>query len=265
MNIRHAVIPAAGNGTRMYPATRVIPKPLITVVDRPLIQYVVEEAVLAGATDIVLVVDDRPGDPVLTHFTSDPPLPGLENVNFTSVVQPEPHGLGDSVLRAEEAIGGEPFFCLLSDMFPRPGRSLLPRIAAAFDGTTTVALRPVPRDYFFRYGIIAPGQITGDIVDLVAAHEKPGSAARSNLGLVGRYAFAPSIFEDLAAIQPGHGGELQLTDALDRHAQRIGARGVVMGDDLFDVGHPSGLVEATAAMATSRAEEDEQLVQELTG
>jgi UTP-glucose-1-phosphate uridylyltransferase len=91
-----AVIPCAGTGSRMRPATRVVPKPLIPVVDRPVIQYVVEEAVAAGVTDVILVVDERPGNPVLAHFVDGDPVPGLEAIGFSAVIQSEPHGLGDA-------------------------------------------------------------------------------------------------------------------------------------------------------------------------
>lgn len=254
MSVRFAVIPCAGAGTRMRPATRVVPKPLIPVVDRPLIQYVVEEAVSAGVTDVVLVVDERPGNPVLTHFTEGPPVPGLDDVRFVSVVQPEPLGLGDAILHAAGAVGDEPFLCLLSDMFPRPGREFSHALTSLYEGKTVVALRPVPREYFFRYGIADIGRVRGNVVDVVGAVEKPGASAPSNLGLIGRYVLTPEIFGDLAALEPGREGEIQLTDALDRVAHHSGATGLVVGDDLFDVGHPAGLIEATAAVGLARAD-----------
>ena len=248
-----AVIPSAGIGSRMQPATRVIPKPLIPVVDRPVIQYVVEGAVTAGIDEFVLVVDDRPGDPVLTHFTGGDPIPGLEGVQFHSVVQSEPRGLGDAVLRARDAVGERPFACLLSDMFPRPGREFTPRLVELFDGRATMALRRVSAECFDRYGIVTIGEnLTGDVVDVESAIEKPGSAAPSDLAIMGRYVFGPGIFADLAALTPGKGGEIQLTDAIDRAARRDGAVGLIVGDDLLDVGRPAGLLEATAAVGLSR-------------
>lgn len=251
--VKVAVIPCAGSGTRMRPATRVVPKPLIPVVDRPVIQYVVEEAVASGITEVVLVIDERPGDPVLSHFVDGDPVPGLEHVAFRSVVQEEPRGLGDAVLRARAAVGDRPFVCLLSDMFPRPGKSFTPRLVSLFDGRPVVAVRRVSPDYFARYGIVAIGEnLTGDVVEIEAAVEKPGAAAPSDLGLVGRYVFTPEVFTDLAGLDPGHGGELQLTDALDRAARRGGAVGLIVGDDLLDIGRPAGLLEATAVVGLSR-------------
>lgn len=254
VQIEVAVIPCAGAGTRMRPATRVVPKPLIPVVDRPVIQYVVEEAVAAGATEIVLVVDERPGNPVLTHFTDHPPVPGLEAVTFRSVIQPEPKGLGDAVLRARDAVGDRPFLCLVSDMFPRPGRSSTGRLAEIADGGAAIALRRVPPEFYDRYGMVAIGEnVTGDVVEIESAVEKPGAGAPSDLGIVGRYAFPPEVFALLADLPPGYGGELQLTDAIDRIARSDRAvLGLIVGDDLLDIGRPAGLLEATAVVGLSR-------------
>lgn len=253
MNVDVAVIPCAGAGTRMRPATRVVPKPLIPVIDRPVIQYVVEEAVEAGIVEIVLVVDQRPGDPVLSHFTVGEPISGLEGVTFTKVIQDAPRGLGDAVLCARHAVGDRPFLCMLSDMFPRPDRSYTPRLLAAFAGRAVLAVQEMPDEYLSRWGfVVTAGQRRDGIVEVIGAVEKPGADAPSNLGLPGRYIFTPEIFELLAAQEPGHGGEIQLTDAIDTLAHRDGASGVIVGDDLFDTGIPAGLLEATAAVGLAR-------------
>lgn len=239
----------------MRPATRVVAKPMIPVVDRPVIQYVVEEAVEAGITEVILVVDERPGNPVLSHFTEGPAMAGLEQVSFVAVTQSQPMGLGDAVLTARSAVGDRPFMCLLSDMFPRPGRSFSGRLASQFDGRLVLAVRRVPPDFFDRYGIVTPaGEAQDGVLEVAAAVEKPGAGAASDLAIVGRYVFSPEIFDDLEAIPAGHGGEIQLTDAIDRAARRSGARAVIVGDDLLDVGMPSGLLEATAAVGLSRPE-----------
>ncbi len=259
VNIDVAVIPCAGAGTRMRPATRIVPKPLIPVIDRPVIQYVAEEAVSAGITEIVLVVDERPGDPVMSHFTDGEPVPGLEDITFTRAVQDAPRGLGDAVLCAAEAVGDRPFLCMLSDMFPRPGRSYAHRLVEAFDGRTVLAVQPMPDEYFVRWGFVATGGDPADgIVEVTGAVEKPGPDAPSNLGLPGRYVFTSEIFELLSSQEPGHGGEIQLTDAIDALARRDQAVGVVVGDDLFDTGIPAGLLEATAAVGLSRPDLAEQ-------
>lgn len=259
MNVDVAVIPCAGAGTRMRPATRIVPKPLIPVIDRPVIQYVVEEAVSAGITEIVLVVDERPGDPVMSHFTNGEPVPGLEDITFTRAIQDAPRGLGDAVLCAAEAVGNRPFLCMLSDMFPRPGRSYARRLVEAYDGRTVLAVQPMPDEYLVRWGFVAiEGAAGNEIVEVTGAVEKPGADAPSNLGLPGRYVFTPKIFELLASQEPGHGGEIQLTDAIDALAKTAGATGVIVGDDLFDTGIPAGVLEATAAVGLSRPDLAEQ-------
>jgi len=253
VNVDVAVIPCAGAGTRMRPATKVVPKPLIPVIDRPVIQYVVEEAVDAGITEIILVVDERPGDPVMSHFESGDPVAGLENVTFTRVVQDSPRGLGDAVLCAAGAVAGRPFLCMLSDMFPRPGRSYARRLIDAFDGRTVLAVQPMPEEYLTRWGFVATeGDADDGVVEVSGAVEKPGSDAPSNLGLPGRYVFTPEIFDLLSSQKPGHGGEIQLTDAINELARHDGAVGVIVGDDLFDTGIPAGVLEATAAVGLAR-------------
>ncbi len=264
MNVDVAVIPCAGAGTRMRPATRIVPKPLLPVIDRPVIQYVVEEAVDVGITEIVLVVDERPGDPVISHFIDGEAVPGLEDVAFTRVVQSEPRGLGHAVLCAAEAVADRPFLCMLSDMFPRPGRSYTHRLIDAFHSRTVLAVQPMPEEYLLRWGFVATGdELSGGTIEVTGAVEKPGPNAPSNLGLPGRYVFTPEIFDFLASQRSGHGGEIQLTDAIDLLARRDGAIGVVVGDDLFDTGIPSGLLEATAAVGLSRPDLKNQFRQTL--
>lgn len=247
-----AVIPCAGAGTRMRPATRSVPKPLIPVIDRPVVQYVVEEAVAAGIGEIVLVVDDRPGDPVVGHFSDGEPIPGLEHVTVVRVVQARPQGLGHAILCAAEAVGDRPFLTLLSDMFPRPGRSFTNRLVSAFDGRATVAVRQVSPDYFDRYGIVAVAEQAGEVRTVLGAVEKPGADAPSDLGIVGRYVFPAAVFTTLSEQEPGHGGELQLTDAIDALARGHGAQALVVDDVLLDIGEPAGLLEATAVVGLSR-------------
>lgn len=253
MRVDVAVIPCAGAGTRMRPATRIVPKPLIPVVDRPVIQYVVEEAVAAGITEVILVVDDRPGDLVMTHFTSGDPIPGLEHVTFTRATQPNPHGLGHAVLCAADAVGDRPFLCMLSDMFPRPGRSYAQRLVDAFDGRTVLAVQSMAEEFFTRWGFVfTAGDPVDGMVEVLGAIEKPGPNAPSNFGLPGRYVFTASVFDYLRAQDPGHGGEIQLTDAIDALARAEGASGLIVDDALFDTGVPAGVLEATAVVGLSR-------------
>jgi UTP--glucose-1-phosphate uridylyltransferase len=245
-----AVIPCAGAGTRMRPATRSVPKPLLPVIDRPVIQYIVEEAIAAGIGEVILVVDERPGNPVLAHFLEEPRIEGTEHVTFVAVDQREQRGLGDAVLQAASAVGDRPFLCMVSDRFPVPGQWFAERMVAAYDGRPVVAVERVGQDLADRYGFVVVGDAGGDgLVDVIGAIEKPGIGnAPSDLALSGRYVFPPSVFEDLAGVEPGHGGEIQLTDAIDAAARRSGAIGVRVEHVLLDIGMPAGLLEATAAV-----------------
>ena len=247
-----AVIPAAGRGTRMRPASRVVPKALITVVDRPAIQYAVEEAARAGAKEAILVVDLDVGHLVAQHFHVEGPLPTLEDVRVRPVVQEEPLGLGHAVHEAAEMVGDRPFFCLLSDNIVRPGRDVLADMAAGSrDGEVSVmCLREYSDEYLDKYGFVIPrSEIDGSYLDLGGAVEKPGKDnAPSRLGLVGRYLFTPEVFSVLEKTSPGVGGEIQLTDAIDELGRQGRLRGYVAGEDLLDVGSPRGLFEASQVL-----------------
>ena len=252
MRVDVAVIPAAGKGTRMRPATNVVPKALITVVDRPSIQWVVEEAAAAGAREVILVVDPWAGDMVERHFSAQGVLPGLDGVTVKAVIQEEAKGLGHAVAVAEPAVGDRPFFCLLADDLVRPGEPVLPSLAAATDGDASVlCLRTLPDELLASKGVVAVREdLGGGVVDVAAAVEKPGvDAAPSNLGIQGRYLFAPEVFVLLENAEPGHGGEIQLTDAINQLAADGRCRGFVAETELLDVGNPPAYLEATAVLA----------------
>ena len=255
-----AVIPAAGRGTRMRPATRVVPKALITVVDRPAIQFAVEEAARAGAREAVIVIDQDAGQLVHDHFEVEGALPGLEEVEVRSVIQEEPLGLGHAVAVAREAVADRPFFCLLADNIVRPGHDVLADLAAASEGgsTSVVCLRELTDEFLSRYGVVEPaGELVDGVIDLRGAIEKPGREnAPSRLGLIGRYLFTPDVFDLLDGQEPGHGGEIQLTDSIDSLGRKGRLRGSVADADLLDVGNPEGLFDATVALAPSIVGED---------
>ncbi len=234
----------------MQPATRTVPKPLISVLEKPVVQYVVEEAVEAGITEVIFVVGDD--ERVLDHFVGDSEVPGLEGISFTAVRQPEPLGLGHAVLCAKEAVGDRPFLVQLSDMFPVPGNSFTHRMTESERGT--VAVQHVDGALLDRYGVIATGQWRAeDVVAMTGAVEKPGAAdAPSDLGIVGRYTFPSRIFEVLAELPPGHGGEIQLTDAIDVLAKEGGLDALVVEHALLDTGVPLGLAEATVSVGLRR-------------
>ena len=252
MNIDVAVIPAAGRGIRMRPATRVVPKALLTVVDRPAIQYAVEEAARAGAKEAIVVVDFDTGHLVAEHFSLEGSLPGLDEIQLRPVIQEEPLGLGHAVSEVAEMVGHQPFFCLLADNIVRPGHDVLPALAAGSSGgvASVVCLRELSDEFLSRYGVVVPAsEVKNGYLELAGAVEKPGvENAPSRLGLVGRYLFTPQIFEILKNTAPGRGGEIQLTDAIDELGRRNSLRGYVAGDDLLDVGTPLGLLEASVEL-----------------
>jgi len=217
VSIDVAVIPAAGRGMRMRPATRVVPKALLTVVDRPAIQYAVEEAARAGAKEAVVVVDLDAGHLVAQHFSLDGALPGLE---------------------------------------VRPGRDVLESLGSGSrEGAVSVmCLRELNDEFLSRYGVVIPdSDVVDGYLDLAGAVEKPGvAAAPSRYGLVGRYVFTPEVFSILEKTLPGVGGEIQLTDAIHELGQRGRLRGFVAGEDLLDVGTPQGLLRASYELGLDR-------------
>lgn len=240
----------------MRPATRVVPKALIPVVDRPSVQYAAEEAARAGAREVILIVDPGVGELVEQHFSIEDPLAGLENLKVTAVVQEEPRGLGDAVLIAREAVSDRPFFCLLADNIPRPGGDVLPSMASAFTDQSIVCLRRLTPAFLERYGVIVPGERRGDsLVQVLGAVEKPGAVnAPSDLGLIGRYLFTADIFSILEKLPPGVGGEVQLTDAIAELGETGRCWGFVADGDLLDVGTPIGLLEASMVLGLSHAD-----------
>ena len=239
----------------MRPATRVVPKALLTVVDRPAIQYVVEEAAAAGASEVILVLDPDVVDWVERHFSIEGPLPGLEDIKISTVAQNEPLGLGHAVNVAAGLVGDRPFFCLLSDRIVRPGKEVLSSLAAGSSAgsVSVVYLRSTDDDEVLAtHGVAVPAsELDGSYLDLKGAVEKPGRAASpSNFVFDGRYVFTPEVFSVLDEVEPGVGGEIQLTDAINVLGDRGRLRGFVADHDLLDVGTPKGLVEASSVLGS---------------
>lgn len=259
MKVEVAVIPAAGRGTRMRPATNAIPKALLTVVDRPSIQWVVEEAVRAGVTDVIVVVDPDTGSMIERHFAD---LPDTEGANVRSVVQYEARGLGDAVLRSREAVGDRPFFVLTADDLIRPRESILDRLASfSGNGHSVVCVRELPDEVLSSKGVIAPGSTVGrSVVAVSGAVEKPAPArAPSRLCIQGRYLFMPEVFKQLEGVGPGYGGEIQLTDAIDALARQGRCRAYVTDVEILDVGNPGGFLNANFVLAAASREYGEGL------
>ena len=249
--VRKAVIPAAGLGTRFLPATKAIPKEMLPVVDKPAIQYVVEEAVRAGLTD-VLTITGRNKAALEDHFDRHWELEqalekkgdelrlrrvhksaNLGEVHF--VRQGEPRGLGHAVLCARSHVGNEPFAVLLGDDLIDEQEHLLERMieAQGKHGGSVIALMEVPEDQIHLYGCAAVTAIDGedeDVVRVTDLVEKPAvGEAPSNLAIIGRYVLDPSIFGILDHTEPGRGNEIQLTDALKEAAGVQGDGGGVLG------------------------------------
>lgn len=260
MQIRKAVIPAAGFGTRMLPAAKAVPKELLPVLDRPTIQYVVEEAAAAGIEDVLLVTS-RDKKAVEDHFDRMPELEArlekgkkqallesvlelAEKVKVHAVRQPEQKGLGDAVNQARRHVGDEPFICMLGDtIFSTISGAASPAAALVEAhqrlGTSVIALEEVPAEKVSRYGIVGGTMVGDGVIRIDRLVEKPSpEAAPSRLAIAARYLLTPAVFSCLAETQPGQGGEIQLTDALQRLLQRETIHGVVVKAQRHDIGNP---------------------------
>ena len=253
-----ALIPAAGLGTRFMPATKAMPKEMVPIVDRPVIQYVVEEAVSAGITDILLVIS-RGKRLIEEHFDRAP------GVNIHYVWQHEQLGLGHAVLCGRHHIGGEPFALLLGDtlMHPRNGVTATQRLLALHQKTKTsvIALERVAREQLHKYGVAdaQPLAAHGDmrppeenfeyrITDLV---EKPEPAnAPSDLAVASRYILTPDIFDLIENTPPGKNGEIQITDAIRRQTP---VHGCLVDSERLDIGNPLGFIKANLRLAMEDA------------
>jgi UTP--glucose-1-phosphate uridylyltransferase len=269
--VRKAVIPAAGLGTRFLPATKAQPKEMLPLVDKPAIQYVVEEAVACGITDL-LVITGRGKRSLEDHFDRSFELEYYleqggkvaelaemrriaEMADIHYVRQGEPRGLGHAVLVAAEHVGNSPFAVLLGDDIMHPNAGILSGMLTAFEhyGHSIVALKEVPPADISSYGCAAVTPLEGNVVKIEDLVEKPSAAeAPSNLAVMGRYVFGPSIFEVLAATQPGRGGEIQLTDAIKTLAEQEPVYGWTFRDGRFDVGNKLDYLIATVELALER-------------
>lgn len=227
-----ALIPAAGLGSRFLPATKAQPKEMLLVVDRPVIQYVVEEGL--AAADEVVIINSRDKKSIEEHFTPNPALEAelrsrgkdnyadkvahAGNLNVSYVYQDEPLGLGHAVHCAAEATGNEPFFVLLGDVIVPDNQMLIKmkEVSDAHNGTSVIAVLPVAEDQVDRFGVIDGVEVSEGVWKVNSLVEKPAvEDAPSNLAVFGRYLLTPRVMELLADAKPGAGNEIQLTDALD--------------------------------------------------
>lgn len=284
--IRKAIIPAAGLGTRFLPATKAQPKEMLPIVDKPAIQYIVEEAIASGVEDIIIVTG-RNKRAIEDHFDKSVELETMleeagkldlleivknigEMADIHYIRQKRPLGLGHAVLCARKFVGNEPFAVLLGDDIIYSQVPALKQMAEMYEkyGTSVVAVQEVPERDVNRYGIVDPdGPVPGTphcyIRDLV---EKPDVAqAPSRLAVIGRYIIEPEIFEILERCEPGRGGEIQLTDALrvlNTYKPMIAHKLV---GRRYDIGDKFGYIEATVEFALMREELREQMLAYLRG
>jgi UTP--glucose-1-phosphate uridylyltransferase len=270
-SVRKAVIPAAGMGTRFLPATKAVPKEMLPLVDKPAIQYVVEEAVSAGITDILIITGRGKRDiedhfdraieleELLSHSGKNQELgamraiAGLAQIHF--VRQGEPRGLGHAVGMARQHVGGEPFAVLLPDDIIHPKSGILAGMLVAHErtGQSVLCLKQVDRREVSLYGcasVEAAGESLVEVHDLV---EKPSpDEAPSDLGVMGRYVLTPAIFDSIVETKPGRGGEIQLTDAIKGLLATEKVFGYTFRDGRFDVGNKIDFLKATVHFALER-------------
>lgn len=271
MPIRKAVLPVAGLGTRMLPASKVIPKEMLPLVDKPILQYIVEEAVTAGVEEIVFVIS-RTKHSIEDHFDVFPELElvleqkgklnELEELRrmqtmatYTSVLQTEPRGLGHAILCAKELVGNEPFIVMLGDDLIAPETPCLPRMIEIYEqySSSVLCLFPSPPELVSSYGIVAAEDIGPDITRVTHIVEKPSlEDAPSNLAVVGRYVLTPDIFKLLEGIPPSKGGEIQEADAIEMQAQSGHCYGLRFTGLRYDTGNPLGLLTTSLAYGLKR-------------
>jgi UTP--glucose-1-phosphate uridylyltransferase len=271
MKINKAVIPAAGLGTRFLPATKAQPKEMLPIVDKPTIQYVIEEAAEAGIEDI-LIITGRNKRAIEDHFDRSIELEIMlkekgkddelnkiiqisELANIFYIRQKEPLGLGHAVLCARQFVGNEPFAVLLGDDVIEARVPCIGQMAEVYTqkGETVLGVQQVGWDNVHKYGIVDCGGASGPLVRVNQLTEKPSrSEAKSDLAVLGRYIIDPEIFAILEATAPGSGGEIQLTDALNVLAAKQPVWAYTFEGRRYDVGDRLGFLEATIEFALRR-------------
>ena len=272
--LKKAVFPVAGFGSRFLPVTKASPKEMMPVVDKPLIQYAVEEAAAAGITDMIFVTGrhkraiedhfdkayeletelERKGKDALLAQVREV-LP--EGVRCIYIRQPEPLGLGHAVLCAQPVIGDDPFAVLLADDLMDSNPPALARMAQIFESEncSLLGVEEVPRDQTESYGIVTVDKMVGDSARIHSIVEKPKPAnAPSNLAVIGRYVLTGRIFDLLSKVTPGAGGEIQLTDAISALLKEDKALAVRLPGRRFDCGSKLGYLQATVELGLRHPE-----------
>lgn len=271
MRIRKAVLPVAGLGTRVLPASKVIPKEMLPLVDTPTLQYIVEEAVSAGIEEIIFVTS-RSKRSIEDHFDAFPELEALlekkgkrreleelhrieKMAEYVTVRQPQPLGLGHAVLCAKNLVGDEPFVVMLGDDLVAPETPCLPRMIELHEqyGGSVLSLFVPPPEQISAFGVASVEDLGNDAVKVNFLVEKPKrEEAPSDLAVAGRYVLTPDIFALLEETGPGAGGEIQLTDALQMQAADGRCYGLRFNGVRYDTGTPLGFLTTSIAYALKR-------------
>jgi UTP--glucose-1-phosphate uridylyltransferase len=267
--IRKAVIPVAGMGTRFLPATKAIPKEMLTIVDRPTIQYIVEEVVASGIDEVILITSEGKSA-IENHFDYDFRLDTILKqknkralrdelskisslIDIVSVRQKEPLGLGHAIWMARNVIGNEPFLVLLGDDLVRSGKPCCRQMIDLYNqvSESIVAIQRVPMDQTYQYGIIEGEETEIDRTFKVKRMvEKPApGTSNSDMAIIGRYLLMPEIFDFLSKTTPGHGGEIQLTDALLALSNKRGMYAYEFEGKRYDAGDKLGYLKAIVDIA----------------
>lgn len=271
MTIKKAIFPVGGLGTRFLPATKAMPKEMLPVVDKPLIQYAVEEAVAAGIEQFIFVTG-RNKTAIEDHFDHSTELEAVliekdkanalelvrrmlrEPGSVSYVRQQEPAGLGHAVWCARHLVGAEPVAVLLADDLIL-GAPAMAEMTSAYTGGNMVALMDVPASDTGAYGIITPGSKQGNLTEITGIVEKPSpDKAPSSKAVVGRYILEPKIFDELGKGRRGAGGEIQLTDALAARIGHAPFHGLNFSGERFDCGSKIGFLKANIAFGLARDE-----------
>jgi UTP--glucose-1-phosphate uridylyltransferase len=272
--VRKAIITAAGLGTRFLPATKAMPKEMLPLVDKPAIQYSVEEAIASGIEEVIMVtgggkraiVDHFDRSLELEHYLHErgrTDLLGIlsqvdaigDKVGITYIQQREPRGLGHAIWTARRLIGNEPCAALLPDDVILGGEPCLRQLIKAYEetGATVLAARRVPKDQVSRYGIIATGSSRGPLHEVTDVVEKPApDQAPSDLASLGRYVLLPAVFDELGRTEPGAGNEIQLVDAIRRTLPNSRVVALEFEGDYYDLGTVAGYLKANLALAMTR-------------
>lgn len=278
VTIRKAIIPAAGLGTRFLPATKAMPKEMLPILDKPTIQYIVEEAARAGIEDIIIVTGKHKRA-IEDHFDTQKELETtlfekgklelLDKVQYPTdlanifyVRQKEQNGLGDAIYTAKQFIGNEPFAVLLGDDIVESDTPAIQQLMTQYEktGKSVIGVQTVPESETHRYGIIAPQSQDDRLYDVEKFVEKPAQGtAPSNLAIMGRYVLSPKIFDYLATQTEGSGGEIQLTDAIERLNQDDKVYAYDFEGKRYDVGEKIGFVKTTIEYALKNEEMQDEI------